>query len=179
MQTITIDGKTYQLVPVNPFGPHGETVLDISLSRAEEKADLYRSKYRDYKNIPRQELISRIIKIDQMTEWEYCKHTFETWVNWEELYKAVSTQMICPYKSLQHFKDTGMNLVKEVFENKRSIATGYFRVVYNEGYTNEEGIYELPEINLDVEIYGTSHTIGDENRDYLEPEDDQTYNDAG
>ena len=56
-------------------------------------------------------------------------------------------------------------------ENKRSVSTGYFRVIYNEGYTNDDGIYEYPEISLDVEIYGSSHTIGDKNRDYLNPHD--------
>ena len=177
MKTIVIDGKTYELVPVNPFGNQGKNFLN--LSKAEEKADLYRSKYEDYRNIPRQELISRIIKIDQMSEWEYCKHTFETWVPWEELYKAVKTQMICPYNSLQQFKDTGISLVKEVFERKQSIETGYFRVNYVEEYEDEEGHIEPPEIHLNVIIYGTEHILGTKDRDYLEPKDDQTYNNAG
>ena len=126
MQRITIDGKEYKLVPVeNPFEPLEEG-LELSTTEAAAKADRYRAKYGDYKNIPRQELINRIIKIDQMSEWEYCEHTFKTWVKWEELYDAVKTQMICPYKSLKQFKDTGMKLVKEVFEKKQSISTGYF-----------------------------------------------------
>lgn len=175
MEFITIDGKEYKLVPVeNPFNG-----LGISLDKAYEKASRYRTKYRDYKDIPEEELVNRIIKIDQMSEWEYCKYVFETWVKWEELYNAVSTQINCPYESLQQFKDTGMKLVKEAFEKKKSIATGYFRIVYNEGYTNDDGIYERPEIGLDVEIYGTSHIIGDSDRDYLLPEDDKTYNNAG
>ena len=159
MKTIIIDGITYQLIPIETD--------DIA-----KKADYYRDKYSDYKNISREELINRIKKIDQMSEWEYCKYSMEKWVDWEKLYNAVSTQINCPYKSLQHFKDTGMAMIKDVFENKRSVSTGYFRVIYNEGYINDDGIYEYPEISLDVEIYGNSHTIeGD--RDYLNP-DDQT-----
>ena len=114
-----------------------------------------------------------------MSEWEYCKHTFETWVPWEELYKAVKTQMICPYNSLKQFKDTGISLVKEVFERKQSIETGYFRVSYVEEYEDEEGNVEPPEIHLNVIIYGTEHILGTKDRDYLEPKDDQTYNNAG
>ena len=65
-----------------------------------------------------------------------------------------------------------MAMIKEVFENKHSISTGYFKVLYNEGYTDDNGVYEYPEITLDIEIYGSSHTIGDkENRDYLNPDD--------
>ena len=159
METIIIDGKTYQLIP-------------IETDDAAKKADYYLNNYSDYKNIPREELINRIKKIDQMSEWEYCKYSMEKWVDWEKLYNAVSTQINCPYNSLQHFKDTGMAMIKDVFENKRSVSTGYFRVIYNEGYINDDGIYEYPEISLDVEIYGNSHTIeGD--RDYLNP-DDQT-----
>ena len=136
METIIIDGKTYQLIP-------------IETDDAAKKADYYRNNYSDYKNISREELINRIKKIDQMSEWEYCKYSMEKWIDWEGLYNAVSTQI-----------------------NKRSVSTGYFRVIYNEGYINDDGIYEYPEISLDVEIYGNSHTIeGD--RDYLNP-DDQT-----
>ena len=105
METIIIDGKTYQLIP-------------IETDDAAKKADYYRNNYSDYKNISREELINRIKKIDQMSEWEYCKYSMEKWIDWEGLYNAVSTQINCPYKSLQHFKDTGMAMIKDVFENK-------------------------------------------------------------
>jgi hypothetical protein len=175
MRTITIDGKDYRLVPVEEFQ---ETPESPALA-ARKKADLYRSKYRDYKNIPRQELIDRIIKIDSMSEWEYCEHMFKTWVNWEKLYNAVSTDKNCPYTSLGQFKETGMKLVKEAFVERRSVETGFFQVKYLDGYTNDENIWEAPEIHLNVVFYGTEHLIGEENRDYLLPEDDQTYPDAG
>ena len=179
MESITIDGKLYKLVPVdNPFEQLDEG-YEFSTLAAKEKADLYKSKYTDYKNIPTKELVSRIIKIDQMSEWEYCEHQFLTWVDWEGLYKAVFTDKHCPYKSLGQFQKTGMALVKEVFEKKQSIETGFFRVEYLEGYTNDEGIWEAPEISLNVIFYGSSHLIGEQNRDYLEPEDDQTYSSAG
>ena len=159
MKTIIIDGKTYQLIPVDT-------------DNITKKADYYRNNYSDYKNISREELINRIKKIDQMSEWEYCAYSMEKWIDWEKLYNAVLTQINCPYKSLQHFKDTGMAMIKEVFENKHSISTGYFKVLYNEGYTDDNGVYEYPEITLDIEIYVSSHTIGDkENRDYLNPDD--------
>jgi hypothetical protein len=179
MQRITIDGKDYKLVPVDDPFESLESGPEFSTLAAQEKADLYKSKYSDYKNIPRQELINRIIKIDQMSEWEYCEHQFLTWVDWEGLYKAVSTDKHCPYKSLGQFRETGMSLVKEVFERKKSIETGFFRVEYLEGCTNDEGIWEEPEISLNVIFYGSSHLIGEQNRDYLTPEDDQTYTDAG
>ena len=177
MQRITIDGKDYKLVPVDDPFEHLESGPE-SLA-AQEKADLYKSKYNDYKNISRQELINRIIKIDALSEWEYCKYVFETWVDWEGLYKAVLTDKRCPYKSLGQFRETGMKLVKEAFDRQQSIETGFFQVKYLPGYTNDENIWEAPEINLNVVFYGTSHLIGEENRDYLTPEDDQTYTDAG
>lgn len=177
-ESITINGRRYKLVPIGPFD-RTEPGLELSTTAAAEKADLYRSKYNDYKNIPRQELISRIIKIDQMSEWEYCEHQFLIWVDWEGLYKAVSTDKHCPYKSLGQFQETGMKLVREVFIEKRSVETGFFRVEYLEGYTNDEGIWEPAEIRLNVIFYGTEHILGEENRDYLTPEDDQTYPDAG
>ena len=165
METITIDGKTYKLVPIEEY-------VDSPELAARKKADLFISKYNDYKNIPRMELISRIKEIDAMTEWEYCKHIFETWVDWERLYNVVSVDKNCPYKSLGQFKETGMKLVEEVFVEKRSVETGFFKVSYLEGYTNDEGIWEPPEIHLNVIFYGAEHVIGGENRDYLLPEDD-------
>ena len=166
MEFITIDEKRYKLVPVEQ--PNEE------LLAAKEKADLYKSKYNDYKNIPTDELVNRIIKIDQMSELEYCLYAVDTWTDWEELYKAVKTQMICSYNSLQQFKDTGISLVKEVFERKQSIETGYFRVSYVEEYEDD-----YPEIALNVIFYGATHQLDNKNRDYLIPEDDQTYNNAG
>ena len=171
MESIIIDGKHYKLVPVDNPSKQLDKDYEFSVLAAKEKADLYKSKYNDYKNIPTDELVNRIIKIDRMSELDYCLYSVDTWTKWEELYKAVKTQINCPYKSLQHFKDTGMAMIKDVFENKRSVSTGYFKVIYNEGYTNDDGIYEYPEISLDVEIYGSSHTIGDKNRDYLNPDD--------
>ena len=179
MQRITIDGKDYKLVPVDDPFEHLDKGPEFSTLAAQEKADLYRSKYNDYKNIPRQELVNRIIKIDAMSEWEYCKHQFETWVNWEGLYKAVLTDKHCPYKSLWQFKETGMKLLEEVFNTHTSVETGFFQVKYLDGYTNDENIWEAPEIHLNVIFYGSEHLIGEENRDYLTPEDDQTYPDAG
>ena len=64
MQRITIDGKDYKLVPVDDPFEHLDKGPEFSTLAAQEKADLYKSKYNDYKNIPRQELINRIIKID-------------------------------------------------------------------------------------------------------------------
>jgi hypothetical protein len=65
-----------------------------------------------------------------------------------------------------------MSLVKEVFERRQSVETGFFRVEYLEGYTNDEGIWEEPEISLNVIFHGSSHLIGEQRRDYLTPEDD-------
>jgi hypothetical protein len=177
MESITIDGKRYKLVPIdNPF-EQLDKGLEFSTLAAREKADLYKSKYNDYKNIPTEELVSRIIKIDQMSELEYCLYAVDTWTNWEELYKAVKTQINCPYKSLTQFRQSGLDLVKEAFERKESIATGYFEVEYLDGLEDDE--YYYPEITLNVVIYGASHQLDNKDRDYLLPEDDQTYNDAG
>ncbi|MBR2248440.1 MAG: hypothetical protein IJ880_15730 [Bacilli bacterium] len=177
-ESITINGRRYKLVPIGPFD-RTEPGLELSTTAAEEKADLYRSKYNDYKNIPRQELISRIIRIDQMSELEYCLYSVDTWTNWEELYKAVKTQIICPYKSLTQFRQMGLDLVKEAFERKESIATGYFEVKYYDGYEDDDQEWVYPEITLNVVFYGSTHTLDEKDRDYLVPEDDQTYNNAG
>ena len=157
MKTIIIDGITYQLIP-------------IETDDAAKKADYYRDKYSDYKNISREELINRIKKIDQMSEWEYCKYSMEKWVDWEKLYNAVSTQINCPYKSLTQFRQTGLNLVKEAFERKTSIATGYFEVRYYDGY--EDDGWCCPEITLNVIFYGATHQLDNIERDYLIPIDD-------
>lgn len=179
MESIIINGKLYKLVPVeNPFESLDKG-YELSTFAAQEKADLYKSKYVDYKNIPTKELVNRIMRIDAMSEWEYCEHEFLTWVDWETLYKTVSTDKNCPYKSLRQFRETGMKLVKEVFERKQSVETGFFQVKYLDGYMNDENIWEPPEIHLNVIFYGTQHILGKENRDYLEPDDDQTYPDAG
>ena len=177
MESITIDGKLYKLVPVdNPFEQHDKGFESLA---AKEKADLYKSKYNDYKNIPTNELVSRIIKIDQMSELDYCLYSVDIWTNWEELYKAVKTQIICPYKSLTQFRQTGLDLVKEAFERKESIATGYFEVKYYDGYEDDDHEWCYPEITLNVIFYGASHQLDNIERDYLVPEDDQTYNNAG
>ena len=67
--------------------------------------------------------------------------------------------------------------VKEVFEKKQSIATGYFEVKYYDGY-EDDGWY-CPEITLNVIFYGTTHQVDTKDRDYLIPKDDQIYNNAG
>ena len=159
MKTIIIDGKTYQLIP-------------IETDDAAKKADYYRDKYSDYKNISREELINRIKKIDQMSEWEYCKYSMEKWVDWEKLYNAVLTQINCPYKSLAQFRQAGLDLVKEVFERKTSIATGYFEVKYYDGYEDDNHEWCYPEITLNVIFYGTTHILDNIERDYLTPKDD-------
>ena len=159
MEFITIYEKRYKLVPVEQ--PNEE------LLAAKEKADLYKSKYNDYKNIPTDELVNRIIKIDQMSELDYCLYSVDTWTKWEELYKAVKTQINCPYKSLAQFRQTGLDLVKEAFERKTSIATGYFEVKYY-----EDGDWCCPEITLNVIFYGATHQLDNIERDYLTPKDD-------
>lgn len=164
------DNKLYKLVPMDD---------QEVLNKAYETVDKYREKYYDYKYIPREVLVNRVLKVDSMTEWEYCDYIFRTWVDWQGLYDAVSTQINCPYTSLKQFISTGMKLVKEAFDNKQSIETGYFKVLYLDEYVNEEGITEKAEISLDVIIYGTSHVLNEEERDYLIPEDDQTYNYPG
>ena len=179
MESITIDGKRYKLVPVdNPF-EQLDKGYEFSTLAAKEKADLYKSKYNDYKNIPTNELVSRIIKIDQMSELDYCLYTIDTWTDWEKLYKAVKTQIICPYKSLTQFRQMGLDLVKEAFERKESIATAYFEVKYLDGYEDEDHEWVYPEITLNVVFYGVTHQLDNKDRDYLLPEDDQTYNNAG
>lgn len=160
MEFITIDEKRYKLVPVEQ--PNEE------LLAAKEKADLYKSKYNDYKNIPTDELVNRIIKIDRMSELDYCLYSVDTWTKWEELYKAVKTQINCPYKSLTQFRQTGLSLVKEAFERKTSIATGYFEVRYYDGYEDDG----CPEITLNVIFYGATHQLDNIERDYLIPKDD-------
>lgn len=173
MESIIIDGKHYKLVPIDNPSEQLDKDYEFSVLAAKEKADLYKSKYIDYKNIPTNELVNRIIKIDQMPELEYCLYAVDTWTDWEELYKAVKTQINCPYKSLTQFRQTGLDLVKEAFEKKESIATGYFEVRY---YSYED---DYPEISLNVIFYGATHQLDNKNRDYLIPEDDQTYNNAG
>ena len=173
MESITIDGKRYKLVPIDNPSEQLDKGYEFSVLAAKEKADFYKSKYVDYKNIPISELVNRIIKIDQMPELEYCLYAVDTWTNWEELYKAVKTQINCPYKSLTQFRQMGLDLVKEAFERKESIATGYFEVKY---YSYED---DYPEIALNVIFYGATHQLDNKNRDYLIPEDDQTYNNAG
>ena len=173
MESIIIDGKRYKLVPVDDSIKQFDKNQESSILAAKEKADLYKSKYNDYKNIPTDELVRRIIKIDKMSELDYCLYAVDTWTNWEELYKAVKTQINCPYKSLTQFRQMGLDLVKEAFERKESIATGYFEVKY---YSYED---DYPEIALNVIFYGTTHQLDNKNRDYLIPEDDQTYNNAG
>ena len=173
MESIIIDGKHYKLVPIdNPFEQSNKD-YEFSVLAAKEKADLYKSKYNDYKNIPTNELVNRIIKIDQMSELDYCLYSVNIWTNWEKLYEAVKTQINCPYKSLTQFRQMGLDLVKESFERKKSIATGYFEVNY---YDDEQ---DYPEITLNVIFYGTSHQLYNKDRDYLIPKDDQTYNNAG
>ena len=173
MESIIIDGKRYKLVPLDNPLEQSNKDYESSVLAAKEKADLYKSKYNDYKNIPIDELVSRIIKIDQMSELDYCLYSVDTWTDWEELYKAVKTQINCPYKSLTQFRQMGLDLVKESFERKKSIATGYFEVNY---YDDEQ---DYPEITLNVIFYGTSHQLYNKDRDYLIPKDDQTYNNAG
>ena len=163
MEFITIDEKRYKLVPVD---------LDEESLAAKEKADLYKSKYNDYKNIPTDELVNRIIKIDRMSELDYCLYSVDTWTKWEELYKAVKTQINCPYKSLAQFRQAGLDLVKEVFEKKQSIATGYFEVKYYDGYEDDNHEWCYPEITLNVIFYGTTHILDNIERDYLIPKDD-------
>lgn len=163
MEFITIDEKRYKLVPVD---------LDEESLAAKEKADLYKSKYNDYKNIPTDELVNRIIKIDRMSELDYCLYSVDTWTKWEELYKAVKTQINCPYKSLAQFKQAGLDLVKEAFERKTSIATGYFEVRYYDGYEDDDHEWCYPEITLNVIFYGTIHILDNIERDYLTPKDD-------
>ena len=168
MKFITIDEKRYKLVPVdNPLEQPNEELL-----AAKEKADLYKSKYNDYKNIPTDELVNRIIKIDRMSELDYCLYSVDTWTKWEELYKAVKTQINCPYKSLAQFRQAGLDLVKEVFERKTSIATGYFEVRYYDGYEDDNHEWCYPEITLNVIFYGTTHILDNIERDYLTPKDD-------
>ena len=179
MESITIDGKRYKLVPIDNPSEQLDKGYEFSVLAAKEKADLYKSKYVDYKNIPTSELVNRIIKIDQMSELEYCLYVIDTWTDWEELYKAVKTQIICPYKSLTQFRQMGLDLVKEAFEKKESIATGYFEVKYYEGYEDDDQEWCYPEITLNVIFYGTSHQLDNKDRDYLIPKDDQTYNNAG
>ena len=170
MESIIIDGKHYKLVPIdNPFEQSNKD-YEFSVLAAKEKADLYKSQYTDYKNIPTNELVNRIIKIDQMSELEYCLYAVDTWTDWEELYKAVKTQINCPYKSLTQFRQTGLNLVKEAFERKTSIATGYFEVRYYDGY--EDDGWCCPEITLNVIFYGATHQLDNIERDYLIPKDD-------
>ena len=173
MESIIIDGKRYKLVPVDDSIKQFDKNQESSILAAKEKADLYKSKYNDYKNIPTNELVNRIIKIDQMSELDYCLYSVNIWTNWEKLYEAVKTQINCPYKSLTQFRQTGLDLVKEAFEKKESIATGYFEVKY---YSYED---DYPEIALNVIFYGATHQLDNKNRDYLIPEDDQTYNNAG
>lgn len=163
MEFITIDEKRYKLVPVD---------LDEESLAAKEKADLYKSKYNDYKNIPTDELVNRIIKIDRMSELDYCLYSVDTWTKWEELYKAVKTQINCPYKSLAQFRQAGLDLVKEAFERKTSIATGYFEVRYYDGYEDDDHEWCYPEITLNVIFYGTIHILDNIERDYLTPKDD-------
>ena len=179
MESITIDGKRYKLVPVDDPFEQLDKGYEFSTLAAKEKADLYKSKYNDYKNIPTNELVSRIIKIDQMSELDYCLYSVDTWTNWEELYKAVKTQIICPYKSLTQFRQQGLDLVREAFERKESIATGYFEVKYYDGYEDDDHEWVYPEITLNVIFYGATHQLDNKDRDYLVPEDDQTYNNAG
>lgn len=175
MESITIDGKLYKLVPVD--NPSEQLGKDYESLAAKEKADLYKSEYNDYKNIPTNELVNRIIKIDKMSELDYCLYSVDIWTDWEELYKAVKTQIHCPYRSLAQFRQTGLDLVKEAFEKKESIATGYFEVKYYDGYEDDEWHY--PEITFNVVFYGVAHQLDNKDRDYLIPEDDQTYNNAG
>ena len=92
---------------------------------------------------------------------------------------TVKTQIYCPYKSLAQFRQTGLDLVKEAFERKESIATGYFEVKYYDGYEDEDHEWYYPEITLNVVFYGAIHQLDNKDRDYLVPEDDQTYNNAG
>ena len=168
MESITIDGKRYKLVPIdNPLEQPNEELL-----AAKEKADLYKSKYVDYKNIPTSELVNRIIKIDQMPELEYCLYAVDTWTNWEELYKAVKTQINCPYKSLTQFRQMGLDLVKEAFKRKTSINTGYFEIRYYDGYEDDNHEWCYPEITLNVIFYGATHQLDNIERDYLIPKDD-------
>lgn len=170
MESIVIDGKRYKLTPIEE---------SPELSAVVEKADRYRSKYRDYKNIPMDELVNRINKIDQMSELDYCLYIVDTWTDWEGLYRAVKTQITCPYGSLTQFRQQGLDLVKESFEKKESIATAYFEVKYLDGYEDEDHQWWNPEITLNVVFYGATHEIDNKDRDYLTPEDDQTYNNAG
>lgn len=177
MESIIIDGKHYKLVPIDNPSKQLDKDYEFSVLAAKEKADLYKSKYNDYKNIPTDELVRRIIKIDKMSELDYCLYAVDTWTNWEELYNAVKTQIYCPYKSLEQFKQMGLDLVKEAFEKKQSIATGYFEVKYYDGYEDNGWCY--PEITLNVIFYGTTHQVDTKDRDYLIPTDDQIYNNAG
>lgn len=168
MESIIIDGKHYKLVPIDNPSKQLDKDCEFSVLAAKEKADLYKSKYNDYKNIPTDELVNRIIKIDRMSELDYCLYSVDTWTKWEELYKAVKTQINCPYKSLEQFRQTGLDLVKEAFERKTSIATGYFEVKYYD----EDGDWCYPEITLNVIFYGATHQLDNIERDYLTPKDD-------
>ena len=88
MESITIDGKRYKLVPIDNPSEQLDKGYEFSVLAAKEKADLYKSKYNDYKNIPTDELVNRIIKIDRMSELDYCLYSVDTWTKWEELYKT-------------------------------------------------------------------------------------------
>lgn len=179
MESIIIDGKHYKLVPIDDPFKQLDKDHEFSILAAKEKADLYKSKYNDYKNIPTNELVSRIIKIDQMSELDYCLYSVNIWTNWEKLYEAVKTQINCPYKSLTQFRQMGLDLVKEAFKRKTSIVTGYFEIRYYDGYEDDNHEWCYPEITLNVIFYGATHQLDNKDRDYLIPKDDQTYNNAG
>ena len=166
---ITIDGKRYQLVPIEEQ-PEVSTE-EQKYQNAVKKARKLRSKYSDYATVSEGDLVSRILEIDELSDEDYIIRQFGIWVDWDMCYEAISCCKYDPYKSPEQLKKTILDYIREVYRNETSIETGFFRI----SYSPEEfidGEHYPAQIKVMCIIDSLDEDLGRIDRDYLLPTDD-------
>lgn len=167
---ITIEGKRYQLVPITE-----ETEIPTEkqkYQKALKKARIYKSKYSDYTNISEGDLVSRILEIDELSDEDYVIRQFSIWFDWDRCYEALTCCEHNPYKNAEHLKEQVLKNVRDVYRNETSIETGFFRIVYSpEEFV--DGEHYPAQIKVSCIIESIEEDLGQNDRDYLLPTDEQ------
>lgn len=164
---ITIDGKRYQLVPIEPDVPIEEQKYQNALMKARR----LRSEYSEYAAISEGDLTSRILEIDELSDEDYIIRQFSIWADWDKCYKAISCCKYNPYKSPEQLKKTVLDYIREVYRSETSMETGFFRISYSpEEVINGE--HYPAQIKIMCIIESMDKDLGQVDRDYLLPTDD-------
>ena len=163
---ITIEGKRYQLIPIEPEVSTEEQKHQNALIKAKR----LRSKYSDYASVSEGDLVSRILEVDELSDEDYIVRQFSIWIDWDRCYKAISYCKYNPYKSPEQLKKTILDYIRDVYRNETSVETGFFRI----SYSPEElidGEHYPAQIKVMCIIDSLDEDLGRIDRDYLLPTD--------